>query len=341
MLKKEFLLVILFFIVPFVQSMEQDYHSVLVPGQNGHGCQDFIDFGLCTENPIGLSTLENYTIDLGQGNCVRHFEKELENELTEEQRKKKLLLFGASQGTATLINWLAQKNHLDQESLVGCLFLEATLGNGNNAILHNVEAVAPIVTYLPFARLWIPFLAKILFPTYNPFGKQALSSAKKLSPEIPVIIYHNEFDPELPFSDAQKLYCALAKNRSQNNVYLITANAPGIRPPHINLLHHSNERERARVLAIIQAIYKKHNLPRDNQPLINENIVDSMRLKDYQPDVKTVEQVVRSDSSQRMRTFIDRSCVALCLTGLFSYLYQKGHISSAIEKCIELRKVIL
>lgn len=216
-------------------------------------------------------------------------------------------------GTATLVNWLAGKTFDEQERLVSCIVLESVLGYGNSAIFHTVETFAPrITTFLPFARAWIPWAAKkIQFPLYNPFGKQLIYSAQRISPRIPVIIMHNRNDPQLSINDARKLYCVLRKN-DNDNVYLMEIE--GSKWVHLDILNGENKIEKNKKIAVIQTIYKKHGLPYKQ--------MDAVDLKPFQPDNRYVQEKIYQELLSLktvMRNGIDLFSVGLFIVYLSKY----------------------
>lgn len=314
-----------------------EFHSIIMPGQNGAGGYSFkqncivntpkTNFDL-TNKTHRFDTLRS-RIDLGQGNCIHDFDRQYQQYLKKirpgetSQAPKKTLLFGVSQGTATLTNWLAQKTHKEQKETTELLLLEGVLGSGNRGIMHTVESAAPIVTYLPFARAWMPFLAKIFFPTYNPFGKSALSSAKKLSPELPVVIMHNKGDKQLSINDARELYCTLRESGNDNAYLIETDNGAA----HFDILspwyRQDGYPERQEKIAALQAIYKKHGLPRvqdESEPTAE------LLQETYQPSVQTVKDRIKATNGYKnvIRNVIDVAAGALALGAVWwKYFYKK------------------
>jgi hypothetical protein len=268
------------------------FYSIILPGQNGLGGENFSRDHIINTPFRCYTTLQDKTIDLGQQHCIEHFSQQLKED--PQASRSKLLLYGVSQGTATMINWLAQLPQEEQEK-IRCLTLEAVLGSGNSAILHTAKSVrtftaqsnntslrllgsaAEKVTQLPLAHRWLPWLVKpFTYPTYQPNGLQAFSSAPHLSSKIPVIIMHCIHDPQLSIEDARQLYTIFRKNG--NDTYLFEVNAHP-HAAHINILTWDREKEKKQTA--IQAIYKKHNLPYHQMPDIED--VD---LKEFQPDIE-------------------------------------------------------
>ncbi len=327
---------------------KSNFHNILLPGQNGlagNGWEiDGIINGMNNDhsNITHIKTLLSWKIDLGQGNCVRDFDQKL-NKKTSSIVDSKFLLYGISQGTATLINWLAQQSHSDQEKKIGCLFLQSVLGSGNSAIVHTLSNV-PLITYLPFARALIPICAKFFFPTYNPLGKSVFKSASKISPNIPVIIMHCTNDPQLSINDARNLYCILKK--SSNNVYLFENDHTKLRYCHFDTLRGLENDKKIKKITALQAIYKKHNVPYSlkihdvyNNSSINDikyvdvtnNTLDNYDLNPYQPSVEEVQQKIHESThtARTLRNGIDITSGCLLLGGLCTYLYQKGILETA------------
>ena len=296
-------------------SKKEAFYSIILPGQNGGGGASFTKNNIVnTDHFTQYETLENQLkIDLGQGNCIQNFEKQLDND--EKVKDSKLLLYGISQGTATLVNFLAKKSHTEQEEKIGCLFLEAVLGSGNNAILHTIQStMSPWITSAPFARFWLPWVAKVFYPTYNPYGKQAFSSAKKISPNIPIVIMHNKGDTQLTINDARKLYCILSENN--NNVYLFETNN---RAKHFDILE--GAQEKIIKIAALQTIYKKHNLP-------YEEPTTEIDLATYQPTIKNVQKIINNatQSDYYVRNTIDFIAASIVLPYLAYFYYNNPSI---------------
>ncbi|MFA6066633.1 MAG: hypothetical protein WC707_05635 [Candidatus Babeliaceae bacterium] len=289
--------------------------SIILPGQNGLGGDSFEQNQIVntpSHATIRFTTLKNpMYIDLGQGNCIQDFEKQLHEP---PYKNNKHYFYGISQGTATLLNWLGKMSHEEQEKNVHSLVLESVLGSGDSAILHTIEStiLTKIITYLPFTRAWLPLAAKIVaFPTYNPFGKQAVTSAKKISPNIPVIIMHNHADPQLSINDAREVYCSLVEN-GHNSAYLLEVDSQ--HQAHLDILDY--DIERFKKIAAIQAIYRKHNLPYSKK--INITGID---LAKFQPSAKNIrEKINNSTGTNRLiRNTIDITATGM-LVGYLSYL---------------------
>lgn len=157
MLKKTITLISFAIIGQTTWSMEPEkgngFHSIILPGQNGLGGEKALQYNIVNSSYSKYETLTNqFKIDMGQGNCIKDFQQQLDND--EQAKNKECLLYGISQGTATLTNWLAQQPQ-EKQKQVKALILESVLGHGDNAILHTTEKmVSDKATYLPFARWW-------------------------------------------------------------------------------------------------------------------------------------------------------------------------------------------
>ena len=305
----------------------QEFHSIIMPGLNGGGGADHIDNNVVnTLNPSRYTPLKGWNIDLGQGNCIRDFERQF-NQDTQAKNKQRLF-FGISQGTATLTNWLAQKSHSEQEKAAKLLVLEGVLGSGNSAIMHNAHSYAhPLITYLPFARAWIPFVAKVFFPTYNPFGKQAICSAKKLSRKLPVVILHNKKDPETPINDAREYYCTL-REQGNNNAYLMEVDNGAA---HFDVLSQDYRRDgfpgRNTKIEALQAIYRQHDLPTapSSEATSGGTPKNPELALQYQPSVQEVRHRISQTNGYKnfFRNSIDLVSSALILGGIWWKYFSK------------------
>ena len=261
-----------------------NFYSIILPGQNGLGGEDYEKNFVINTPYKRYKTLGNIRkIDLGQKNCIRHFEEQLKADNDAED--KKLIVCCVSQGTATFINWLAQLTK-EEQSKVKCIILEAVLGSVNNAINHTVEKmVSNKIKYLPFARFWLPWIAKIgYFPAYNPSGKQPLSSAQNLPKNLPIIIMHATDDPQLPINDARELYLELRK-QGNNNAYLIEVPTYA----HFNILDYDPEKQNK--IKAIQTIYRKYNLPYNKNILPDDEESD---IKKFQPSSNAIRERIKN-----------------------------------------------
>jgi hypothetical protein len=292
------------------------FHAIILPGQNGRGGEYFHENHIVNTEYTRYKVPE-YNIDLGQQNCIKHFRDQINDNDDDKKedtfKNKKLIACGVSQGTATLGNAVSQWTKKKQEEQIGCLVFESVLGSGNSAIVHTVSNV-PILTYLPFARVWLPLGAMFLFPTYKPWGMQLVKSAKKLSIETPIIIMHGTKDPQLDINDAREFYYELSKRENKKpkqNVYLMEVNTNF--PVHTDTLDHSPNRTKE--IAVIQAIYKKHNLPYNKEVL--EKHKEQLDLTEYQPDPEAVRQKIHN--STKWQRYL-RNTIDLTTTGLIALI---------------------
>lgn len=293
------------------------YHAIIVPGLNGSGGDSFVQNSIVNTDAQTVKTPTGEDADLGQNYCINSFDREFDAIHGQQNNKnKKILLYGVSQGAATLINWLSQRPQLEQEKLIGCLFLESPLAKPNTAIIHTLEnssLAKKCITFLPFARVWLPYASNMVLPHYNPLGIQPLRSAPKISPNIPIIIMHHSNDPQLPLTDAQRLYCLL-KNKNKT-VYFFQINSPN--RAHLDILTH--DPDMTVKIRALQQIYKNHSLPYQQDILGSRNI----DLTEFIPSVHCIEQEIHKaeKSKKYLRNTID-SATAL-LMGYATYYLKK------------------
>lgn len=271
------------------------YHAIIMPGQNGLGGGSFVAKNIINTEYTRFET-NSEDIDFGQTHCIEYFSKQMGSfsqkiaPLDREKKPQKVIFCGVSQGTATLLNWLARREHKEQESITGAIVLEAVLGTPSSAICHTVKNFKPMVSSIPGSRYWLPLAAKFKFPSYNPYGINALESAEKISPNIPVIIMHNRTDQQLSINDARKLYCVLRKK--SDRVYLIESNLRI--QAHIDILAHEGSESALKKIGAIQAIYKKYGLPYYSQIQLPHD------LSEFQPSIEEVQvRIEEFDSAER------------------------------------------
>lgn len=188
----------------------QDFYTIWLPGLHG---------GRAENNSLLIgSHYKIYDVikpasqaDLGQDECIRHFESQLSAD-PDFQQSKKIIFIGSSQGAATLLNKIALMPHEEQEAKIAALILEAPLADGNEAIMQSALK-KPGLGYFPLVRFWSPWIGKAYHRHYKPYGMQALTSAKYISAKIPVIILHNKIDARISINSARKLVCEFLKAR--------------------------------------------------------------------------------------------------------------------------------
>lgn len=190
-----------------------------IPGQNGLGSeQDYVANLLgCPEEAVTMVETPKTFPDLGQSNCIYYLRKAL----AQKDPGQPVIIHATSQGTATILNFLAQEGH---DKNIKALILEATLATGNNAVVHTLKnpySGLAHLTHYPWAYYWLPYAAKGMFPCYWPGGKQAITALHKLPKNIPIIIAHSRKDIQLAYEDACALYYGL-RARGNDNVYFIS-----------------------------------------------------------------------------------------------------------------------
>lgn len=333
-------------------------YSIILPGANENKGIYSSDNGItnaqATEPYTSLNpktyvpTGEIETFDLGQTNCIKHFAQQWESNTNKWGLNNvgKNIMYGISHDTATLINALAKTKHEMQEILTKGIVLESVLGSGDNFIWQDAVSTCPQITYLPFARLWLPrLLGSCIYQAYKSNGPQLLSSIKKISPNVPVIIMHNVNDSVHPINDARQAYIN-ARNANHNNVYLMEINTS--KSVHYDLLGGQNSNKKLEDIAALQAIYKKEGLPyirytpeinhRSSTPTHMSNALDNLqaikisqvdlheqieqiKLQDYQPSIKDVQ--ARINTSTRFGRWTRNAIDAATVGGIAGLIYYK------------------
>lgn len=325
------------FLPTYTMEMENkeksNFYSIYLPGKNGGGGSSFKENGLINidnhkayrtigyTSPKQKKYLEIFKMDLAQENCVKHFEKQLLDD--KEAQDKILLLSATSQGTGTLINFLARQSK-ELQDRVGYLTLESVLSKGNSAIMQTVEhymfkdsifEILKYGTYLPAARLLIPWLAKCAFITYNPLGTQAISSAKKLPKDLLIIIMHHVNDPQISINDARELYCTLCESGNKCTYLFECNNEQKI---HSNILNSESPAEKIKKVGAIQAIYKHHGFEHNEQLLQQAIALTTLNINEFKPSIEEVKKKINASSwkTRYLRNTID----AITLSALIIYL---------------------
>ena len=320
---------------------KSNFYSIYLPGLNGGGSDSFRANGLINvdeKNHKKYKTIgednhnDMFKTDLGQDNCINHFYDQLKKD--SDAKDKRLLLSGTSQATASFVNYVGSLS-IEEQKNIGCLILESVLGSGNSAIMHTIEhlmfrdSILQYAIYLPGARIWLPWAAKIQeFPAYNPWGIQALESAKKLSKDILVIIMHHINDPQLSINDARNLYCALRES-GNNNTYLFECNNNNVsdmEKMHFDILNTDTREEQAKKIGAIQLIYQKHGLPFNKKLLTDaQEIQNNIDPKQFQPSVQEVKNKINQSTwkTRYAQNTIDiLTFAAISAYVAYKYLYQ-------------------
>lgn len=309
-MKKSTVVFILFF-APILLGMEHRENPLTVyavPGQNVKGGESWYIkdiFGgktnvifVPTPSLYDGSSLETAKIpdlsstsyfgqipDFGQHNCLEHLQKTMAHTHKDDE---KFIFHGTSQGTATILNYLAQPNAKKPAAVI----LESVLGSGNSAIHHTVNSALYFVRYgfswtnfkinfkakenaafktiakYTLAYYWMPYFATMFFPPYRPSsGLQAIKSVSAIPNDIPIIIIHAIDDPQLSHDDACALYYGLVQNGNQN-VYFI----PKDGCEHIRLLAYSDPGKN-----IVRQILRDHTVLKRRQAVIIDSAI-------YKPD---------------------------------------------------------
>lgn len=264
-----FFVLLLIFATNHVVAMEEPgSHLIIISGQNGLG-GDNTSFTLPQFNSHQKKQVGNPNVpwhDFGQKNCIAPLQSLMAGMGVGDNPKKKVIIHGSSQGTATAINYVAEN-----PGKVDALILEGVLPSGNSAIYHTVKQMMfPRIANMPLSYYWLPYCAKFAYPSYAPAGKQPIKNLEKLPKDLPVIIIHSKTDPQLSYNDALAVYAGL-KKLGNPNAYLIPYNQRG----HVELLDVSNKKE----IASLNAILEKHGLVTSDE---NQNL-GTIDLSEYQP----------------------------------------------------------
>lgn len=292
-----------FFYVPVLHGMNnrkihdlnKSVHLVVIPGQNGVGGGNVKSVLPQFKNIHYVSTPESLP-DLGQGQCIKYLKNTIST-LIENQDVDQIIIHASSQGTATALNYVSE-----QPKKVKMLILEAVLASGNSAIFHTVDKmIMPSATALPLSYYWLPYLAKFTMPLYSPTGQQAIFNIQNLPQDLPIIILHSIYDPQLSFDDAMALYAGL-KSNGHNAVYLFPIEAYG----HVLLLGQNNHKE----ISAIHNILKHHGLLIHDASKSNK----SNDFKEYQPepDLAVYTELIRKE---KVLSSVDL-CLKIMIVGI-------------------------
>lgn len=292
---------------------KKQFYSIVLPDRNNCGAElyqgnNIINTPCAVYDSLGYgkrSGLHNLMkIDFGQKNCIQCFEEQFAcDEMLDQSQKPTIMFYAIGHGCPTLINWLTRLPEKMQKQLVGCILLESVIGSGNNAIMHSTKSHTKTVTYLPFARSWIPWAAKAFsYSYYNPEGPQLLTSIAQLSTDIPVVITHDIYDSEADINDAREAYCIL-REKKNDNAYLLETNCSKSQ---------SIERitENKKKISAIQKIYKKHGLPHNKAAKRSAPHVD---LNEFQPAVADVQNriALSVQVDENIRDYVDFGTIAV------------------------------
>ena len=206
--------------------------------------------------------------DLGQRRCV----KNLRREFSEYNLPDAIILYGHSQGCATVLNYLADMDECVAEK-IKCVILEAPVLSGNSAIIHTLRrnggSFLQRIAKLPLSYYWLPYFAKFMFPFYWPAGRQPVKSIDQIPNNIPIIIVHSRYDSQVPYDGSCALYYKLRSSGSNNNVYFIAKDSGD----HIQILQNVSE------AAVVRSILAKHRIL-----ATSDDLAQRIECSAYQPD---------------------------------------------------------
>lgn len=208
---------------------------------------------------------------------------------------KSLIGVGVSKGASTLINAVATNNFSNIKALV----LESPFCNAND-VGYNVAYPLQLI---PGGYSCIKTGMELRYPNYQSNGLQPITSAKKISPSLPIFIFHSQQDGLIPVYHSRKLYRELLLSGNMN-VYLVETKTGR----HAGILTDENKDEKQKTLEALHAFYKQYNLP-FNPKFINP----ATNLHDYQPSLDDIEKLI---ASQEPGSFITN--IGCCLVSLGS-----------------------
>ena len=260
-------------------NQDNNFYSIILPGLDNKGGEDYHKNHVVNVPYKRYKRLNDWwSYDLGQDNCICHFKKQLK--LDENAKDRDILLHGVNFETAAIINLLAQLKK-EKQKQVKCITLESVFCSGNIVINNAIEKASNI--YLPFAKFWTPWFLKCIFPmfpSYNPLGKQSLSSVKNLPKSVPILVMQAKFNDIFRINEARKFYLELNKYKKNNYLIEVTAWTS------FNILDLSEPD----TIKAIQAIYRKHNLPYNKDILPDEEQPD---LSQFQPSSDEVKERIK------------------------------------------------
>lgn len=286
--------------------------ALIVPGVGGGGQDSFEPIHPAGTQRYLVPSLARRHCDLGQRKCIQQL-----NQFVKASRvleNDKILCFGASQGAATILNYLATLSE-EQKQKIAAIILEGPVIDGNEAVRHTAANMFPPASYLPFSRIWLPWIAKTQLPAYNPLGKQAIRMTNKIPKNIPIILLHATGDHEVPINTTRRFYQELIKNGHQG-VYLFEVPVE----QHLELLYSNKQQD---PLNAIQRIYDKSNIP---FPLrYTSNTTNNIEF--YKPSSEEVSKRIQTSPEterKKIQDIIDITC--LCPpVGIGYLLYQAMH----------------
>ncbi len=324
-------------------------HYAIVPGQTGLGGEHLKDVEAIhpysdhhitfAETPLQYGPFSFMTgADFGQRYCQKLLHEKFDL-LFERSDVYKIIFHASSQGTASLVLYLHWVKESDVDRAVkwvdkiGALVLESAMLSGNSAIYHCVTKTFRWGAWkygewlgdLPYSYYWMPYVAKIKFPFYVPGGVQAINILEDLPSHMPIIIMHAVTDKILPYQAAQVVCSKLQKKNK--HVYFMKSQ----RKTHIDLLKRSSSHNALSLsdnvtqeiddhLALLNRIWKVHDLPYSNN-LVQESLcLDSLTLCVEDDVVQQYEQY------DRIEKIIQRTLGLLTIPcGMFLYAhYVKG-----------------
>lgn len=198
-----------------------------------------------------------------------------------------VVLYGNSQGTSTILQWLSDpavdKRLRDRVVLV---VLEAVMASGNSAIWHTVhnwycsKPLRHMAEYLCLDALVCVLASWMVFRSFRAGDKQAVQCAESFPRHVPVIMTHARQDGNLCYNDACAILHLMRHKLQHPHAYLCTR----MDDQHIDLYRaniHTAPAPNPRLSTVVQHVLRSnvHELPalfniNSNQPQQAEHPVD-------------------------------------------------------------------
>lgn len=310
--------------------------SIIVPGQEELSVNDLKENNIIvTGGCYNCGTMDPKIMDFGQDKSINAFNHTFDTMKTWngdwQRHKPQILLYGFFEGSATVGNWLAIQSSEIQKK-IKCIFLGSVLATKNSVITRTFSHITDGMS-LPVSNERLPQLVKEKFPAYNPDGKYLFDSVANLPTTIPVIIMHNIYDQQFSINDARELYCKIKKRNK--SVYLFETNGRG--DSCFDILIADNEK--AKKIDALQAIYKEHNLPFNQE--CSDSAIDLKDLNEFMPSIDEVRKRIEAHTRQAIpevkqrieastvKSFLVRSSIGAFRVTAGLYFYGKRFLQGS------------
>ena len=206
-----------------------------------------LDFNTFLAKTISLFTKRNVNrknMHMAQKEDIETLNALVDLSLSQPDHDTKLILYGCSRGSATIINYMAQYNNPNIAALVL---------DGSPACMH--EVLAPILIKRRINPVHALSIFHWLFPNYTKQPIIPFTSIKKITnKDLPILLIHSQEDVIVPYSHTLLLYQEF-KNQGFTNIHLI----PIIKGRHAGLLLDDDVKNT--YLQAVHSFYKQYHLP--------------------------------------------------------------------------------